>query len=66
MVIVLFLTWMLGVNYGAKHVEIPEPEPQIVTVYATPDPEAQEFMNRYQKERSTFRRSTLLDGPDPR
>lgn len=52
MVIVLLLTWFLGVRYGANHVEIPEPEPQIVTVYATPDPEAQEFMNRYQQERT--------------
>lgn len=60
MVIVLILTWLLGANYGAKHVEIPEPEPQIVTVYTTPDPEAQEFMNRYQVERNERENNLIL------
>ena len=39
MIVVLVLVWIWGVHYGAKHVELPEPEIKIVTVYATPDPE---------------------------
>lgn len=60
MVIVLLLTWILGVRYGAKHVEIPTPEPEIVTIYATPDPEMTAKMNQYQQQKTEREQNLTL------
>lgn len=60
MAIVLLLTWILGVRYGAKHVEIPIPEPEIVTIYATPDPEMTAMMNQYQQQKTEREQNLTL------
>lgn len=62
MIVVLLLTWVWGVQYGAKHVEIPElePEKEIVTIYVTPDPEMTAMMNQYQQQKTEREQNLTL------